>query len=42
MLGELRKYPANVISNAKYNAFTFFPVVLYEEVRSTYVLKSYT
>jgi hypothetical protein len=35
LLGEHKKYPANVISNAKYNAITFVPVVLYEEVSSS-------
>jgi len=30
--GEYKRYPGNVVSNAKYNAITFIPVVLYEEV----------
>jgi hypothetical protein len=31
--GYPKRYPNNVISNAKYNPITFIPVVLFEEVR---------
>jgi hypothetical protein len=30
--GDPKRYPNNVISNAKYNPITFIPVVLFEEV----------
>lgn len=33
-LGDLKRYPNNVISNAKYNPITFIPVVLFEEVHA--------
>jgi hypothetical protein len=33
ILDEPKLYPSNIMSNAKYNVFTFVPVILYEEVR---------
>ncbi|AGO11697.1 AaceriADL079Cp [[Ashbya] aceris (nom. inval.)] len=30
---DKRKYPTNAISNAKYNAITFLPIVLYEQFK---------
>lgn len=30
---DRKKYPSNVISNAKYNPFTFIPLILYEQFK---------
>ncbi|CDO93100.1 unnamed protein product [Kluyveromyces dobzhanskii CBS 2104] len=30
---DRKKYPSNVVSNAKYNPFTFIPIILYEQFK---------
>ena len=36
--GACRKYPGNQINNKKYNIFTFFPIVLYNQFKQFYNL----